>query len=119
MPTSPRSGSTRTTPELLGQAVQEAEGLGLFVRSLVGLDRQAAKQALGAFTAGKTLSANQLEFTNLIVDHLTEHGVMSPGLLYESPFTDLSPTGPDGLFASSEVNRLIAVLEDIRVKATG
>ena len=39
-----------------------SEGLGLFVRSLVGLDREAAKGALGGFLAGKTLSANQIEF---------------------------------------------------------
>ena len=52
------------------------EGLGLFVRSLVGLDRAAAKEALADFLAGRTLTANQIEFVNLIVDHLTEHGVM-------------------------------------------
>ena len=46
------------------------------MRSLVGLDRGAAKEALAGFLAGKTLAANQIEFVNLIVDHLTEHGVM-------------------------------------------
>ena len=51
---------------------------GLFVRSLVGLDRQAAKEALAGFLTGKTLGANQIEFVNLIVNHLTEHGVMEP-----------------------------------------
>jgi type I site-specific restriction endonuclease len=39
---------------------------------------------------GKTLGANQIEFVNLIVDHLTEHGVMPAALLYESPFTDIT-----------------------------
>jgi type I restriction enzyme R subunit len=52
------------------------------------LDREAAKEALAGFLAGKTLAANQIEFVNLIVDHLTEQGVMDPALLYESP----SPT---------------------------
>ena len=31
----------------------------------------AAKEAMAAFIAGKRLSANQIEFINLIVDHLT------------------------------------------------
>lgn len=50
----------------------------------MGLDRGAAKDAMAGFTAGKALSANQLEFINLVVDHLTAHGVMDLAQLYES-----------------------------------
>jgi hypothetical protein len=60
------------------------------------MDRAAAKEALASFTNGKTLTANQIEFVNLIVDHLTEHGVVEAARLYESPFTDLTPHGPEG-----------------------
>ncbi|HEY0682881.1 MAG TPA: DEAD/DEAH box helicase family protein [Steroidobacter sp.] len=101
----------------LQRAAQEAQGLGLFVRSLVGLDRSAAKEALGTFVTDTTLSANQIEFVNLIVEHLTEHGVMEAARLYESPFTDLSPRGPDGLFSSTQLEQLIARLESIRKTA--
>ena len=66
---------------------------------------------------GKTLSANQIEFVNLIVDHLTEHGVMKPELLYESPFTDLNPQGPEGVFRSVEIDELVAVLGGVRQRA--
>jgi len=59
-------------------AAAKSHGLGLFVRSLVGMDREAAKEAMATFLAGKTLSANQIEFINLVVDHLTEHGVVEP-----------------------------------------
>jgi len=99
--------------EDIARAKEESQGLGLFVRSLVGLDREAAKEALAVFLAGKTLAANQIEFLNLIVNHLTEHGVMNAGLLYESPFTDLSPQGPDGLFTSPQVDELMSLLEDV------
>jgi len=100
----------------LRRATEEAHGLGLFVRSLVGLDREAAKRALASFLAGSRLRANQIEFVNLIVDHLTEHGVMEPTLLYESPFTDVTPQGPEGLFTSTQVTELISLLE--RIKST-
>jgi type I restriction enzyme R subunit len=103
--------------EHLQKAKTERKGLGLFVRSLVGLDREAAKQALNGFTAGKTLSANQIEFVSLIIDHLTEHGAMSPELLYESPFTDLNPQGPEGVFNSAQVDELIALLETVSRRA--
>jgi type I restriction enzyme R subunit len=62
------------------------------------------------------LSANQIEFVNLIVDRLTEHGVMDAALLYDAPFTDLSPRGPEALFSAAEVDELIGALD--RVKAT-
>ena len=92
-------------------------GLGLFIRSLVGLDREAAKQAFGIFLSGSTPSANQIEFINLIIDHLTHHGIMEPGLLYESPFTDINAQGPEGVFNSTQVDTLISVLEQIRASA--
>lgn len=99
------------------RAAEESRGLGLFVRSLVGLDRGAAKDALAAFLAGKTLTANQIEFVNLIVNHLTEHGVVEAAMLYESPFTDLTPHGPDGLFTSAQVDELVRMLDEVRSRA--
>jgi hypothetical protein len=84
------------TSDDIAQAKDESHGLGVFIRSLVGLDREAAKQAFGQFLAGGRASANQVEFVNLIVEYLTEHGVMEAARLYESPFTDLSPRGPEG-----------------------
>lgn len=106
-----------TNPDHLNKAKSDCEGLGLFVRSLIGLDREAAKQSLGSFTAGKTLTANQIEFVSLIVDHLTEHGLMKPELLYESPFTDLNPQGPEGIFNPTQVEELVALLTQVRARA--
>ncbi len=105
------------SPKQLQRAKDESEGLGLFVRSLIGMDREAAKLAFSEFTAGRTLSANQIEFVNLMVDHLTEHGAMKPELLYESPFTDLNPQGPEGVFSSSQVDQLLELLSRVRTRA--
>jgi type I restriction enzyme, R subunit len=99
------------------RATTESHGLGLFVRSLIGLDRGAAKEALAGFLSGKALAANQIEFVNLVVDHLTEHGVINAAALYESPFTDITPRGPDGLFSSAEIDELIRVIDGVRAHA--
>ena len=101
----------------INRALEEAHGLGLFVRSLVGLDREAAKEALATFLEDRTMGANQIEFVNLIVNHLTEHGIMAAGLLYESPFTDVAPQGPDRLFTSLQLDRLVGILDEVALRA--
>ncbi len=104
-------------PDHLKKAKTESNGLGVFVRSLVGLDREAAKQALSGFLQGKALTASQIEFANLIVDHLTEHGIMKPELLYESPFTDVNPQGPEAIFTTAQIDELINVLNQVSERA--
>ncbi len=105
------------SPEDVRRAKEASNGLGLFIRSLIGLDREAAKTALATFIAGTTFSSHQLDFVNLIVNHLTEHGYMEPGLLYESPYTDFSSVGVEGVFRSEQVDELVAILADIRQRA--
>jgi type I restriction enzyme R subunit len=104
-------------PEDIRRAVQDAHGLGLFVRSLVGMDRTAVKEALADFVNGRTLTANQLEFIDLILNQLTELGVVEPSRLYESPFTDITPRGPDGLFEAADLDELLRGLEAVRATA--
>jgi len=104
--------------ELIEKAKQEAHGLDAFVRSLVGLDREAAKAALAGFIARKQFTANQIEFVDLIVNHLTEHGAMDAARLYESPFTDLAPAGPESLFSPAQVEELMRALEQLQVRAS-
>lgn len=101
----------------ISKAKEQAKGLGLFIRSLVGMDLGAASDALSGFLAGKSFSANQIEFSNLVIQHLTEHGVMSATRLYESPFTDITPSGPDGLFDSEQVDALLSALGEIEAGA--
>ena len=106
------------TPEDIATATEQSHGLGLFVRSLVGLDRQAATEAFADYLEGTTFSAAQLHFVNLIVQHLTDNGQMEARRLYESPFTDNAPQGPDMLFTDSQVDGIILILDQVRANAT-
>jgi len=65
-----------------------------------------------------SIGTNQIEFVNLIVNHLTENGVIEAAMLYESPFTDLTPHGPEGLFSSSQVDELVRILNTVRTMAS-
>jgi type I restriction enzyme R subunit len=84
----------------------------------VGLDRAAAKEAFAAFLDSKPYAANQIEFVDLVVDELAANGVIEPRRFYESPFTDLSPQGPDELFEAGDVDHLLDVVAETRARAT-
>ena len=99
------------------ERAQAEGGLGLFIRSLVGLDRKAAVAAFGGFIAGRTLTANQLEFINMLIEHLTARGVVAPEGLYESPFTDVDPLGVSGVFSEADATKIVAILREVRSNA--
>ncbi|MCL3862048.1 DEAD/DEAH box helicase family protein [Actinotalea sp. K2] len=99
--------------EELAKASAVSNGLGVFVRSLVGLERDAASEAFSRFLNGATYTRAQIDFVWTIVTHLSENGVMDAERLYEPPFTDSAPTGPDGLFSGSDIDDLESVLHEV------
>lgn len=106
------------TEEDIARAKEESHGLGLFIRSLVGLDRQAAMDAFSDYLTGSTYSVAQIRFVEMIVQHLTDNGLMEASRLYESPFTDHAPLGPDMIFSDPEVDRIVVILNEVRDRAT-
>ncbi len=92
-------------------------GLGVFIRGLIGLERSAVLEAFTAFLDNKEYSVNQLRFVELIIDELTANGVMEPGRLFESPYIDRAPTGPEAVFSSQEVGAIIELLNTFQENA--
>ncbi|MCA8052778.1 type I restriction-modification enzyme R subunit C-terminal domain-containing protein, partial [Burkholderia arboris] len=105
------------TPALINEAKEKCHGLGIFIRSLVGLDREAAAAAFSIFIHGTTTTADQIEFINLIVQELIQNGLMEAGRLFESPFTDINAQGPFGVFPEATVTQIVRVLAEIRERA--
>ena len=105
------------TPALIQKAAEDKFGLGIFIRSLVGMEREAVAQAFGEVIAGTQATPDQIEFIDLIISELTINGVMAAGRLYESPFLDISPQGPEGLFPVAQVDQMVQVLDEIRLRA--
>jgi type I restriction enzyme R subunit len=52
--------------QVMQRAAEECHGFGLFIRSLVGLDRNAAKELFANFLADGTHTATQIRFINEI-----------------------------------------------------
>lgn len=101
------------------KATELSSGLGRFIRSLVGLERAAVAQAFSSFITGNPATADQIEFVDLVIEHLTEKGVMDPKSLYSSPFTDVAPSGPEQVFDLKRTDRLIEVIESFNASAVG
>ena len=88
--------------DTFAQASERAGSFGLFIRSLVGLDRAAAKRTFNKFLDDKRYRPNQITFVNLVIDYLTEHGTIEPGRIYDSPFTSVAPEGPEAIFPKKD-----------------
>ena len=99
---------------LIKAAAEKSHGLGLFVRSLVGLDREAAMGAFSEFIKDGQATANQIEFIEMVVSELVQNGIVDPSRLFETPYVSINSQGPIGVFPPEKVRRMVGVLEDIR-----
>jgi type I restriction enzyme R subunit len=102
---------------VIERAREVCKGFGNFVRSLVGLDRNAAKELFADYLAEGTHTVTQIRFINAIIDELTSKGAMSAARLYEPPFSDLAPTGPESLFSAEEAEKIFDLLTWIERRA--
>ena len=63
--------------------------LGEFVREIVGLDMNAAKEAFSAYLTDTNLDSRQIYFVNQIVEYIVHNGMLKDfSVLQEAPFTD-------------------------------
>lgn len=63
--------------------------LGEFVREIVGMDMNAAKEAFSEYLNDVNLDSRQIYFVNQIVEYIVHNGVMKDlSVLQEAPFTD-------------------------------
>ncbi|MDQ3747833.1 MAG: DEAD/DEAH box helicase family protein, partial [Acidobacteriota bacterium] len=105
------------TKEDFENAYGKQVNLGLFIRSLVGLDRQEAKRAFNDFLDGQKYNSNQIEFVNMVIDYLTKNGVMDAALLYQPPYTNYNSNGLSGIFSDDEATNFVEILESIKLNA--
>jgi type I restriction enzyme R subunit len=92
--------------------------LGVFIRSIVGLDIKAAQEAFADFINAGTLSADQITFINNIITYLSKNGTIDKQMLFESPFTNDHYEGLTGVFKKeTEVIQLVRIIDRINANA--
>ena len=85
--------------------------LPLFIRSLVGLDRKAVQEAFSKYLQGSSYNEKQIRFIEMMIDHLTQNGVLDAAQLYEPPFNQIHFEGIDGVFGDTDADNIFGVVE--------
>ena len=94
--------------------------LGVFIRSVVGLSKEALNQAFAEFISTGQLTANQMKFVRSIIDYMAHNGSVERGaLIDEDPFTDLHDQGIFGVFHQNDaqIYKVVSIIDRINSNA--
>jgi len=91
--------------------------LGELIRSIVGLEANAAQAVFAGFLQASQLRADQMSFIQQIIDYLSKNGVIDKSLLFEAPFTHLHDQGLFGVFGDAEVVQLMGLIDRVNENA--
>jgi type I restriction enzyme R subunit len=91
--------------------------LGKLIRTIVGLDINAAKLAFGEMLINKTMTSQQIRFLDTIINFFTVKGIVEPSMLFEPPFTDINAGGISSVFDVDTTSKIIEVIEVVNHNA--
>ena len=64
--------------------------------------------------SGSTYNSRQIASINQIVGYLAKNGTLEPALLWDEPFTSVTPGGHDGVFPlEPHAARILSIVESI------
>jgi len=99
------------------QKIYGDKPLGVLVRSVVGLDRSAAKAAFAEFLEKAPLHPDQMSFLNEVVEYLVKNGIMEPKMMFDAPFTYIHDQGLIGVFGEDMSKEVIGLIQHINDNA--
>ena len=90
--------------------------LGIFIRSILGLDRNSANALFSSFLSNGPLSSHKIEFINFMITQFTQNGEIEPQMLYETPFTKFHESGVSGIFPEVD-SKIIHIIQETNQRA--
>ena len=91
--------------------------LGVFIRSIVGLDKTAVQSAFAEFIQAGNLRADQITFINNIINYLSTNGTIEKAILFQSPFTFAHQDGLLGVFDDAQASNIIRLVDNVNNNA--
>lgn len=90
--------------------------LGVFVRSITGLDQRAAKEAFAEFLQDGQFTSDQMSFVDEIINYVVRNGTIEPQILFETPFVNYNTKGVAGVFPK-RAEKIIEIIHSINQNA--
>jgi type I restriction enzyme, R subunit len=91
--------------------------LGVFIRSIVGIEVTAAQAAFAEFIQTGSLQADQMTFINNIISYLTKNGMIDKAMLFQPPFTNIHQDGLIGIFDDASAKKVISLVDEVNSNA--
>ena len=104
--------------EVLKEFFETAEPLDHAIRSIIGMDADIVEKQFTQFSVKyPKVTSDQLNFLNLLKNHISRYGSIEIEELYAPPFTTLHSDGLDGVFIDEQmVDALLAVIDTFRLQ---
>jgi len=99
------------------EAIYGDKPVGLLVRTIVGLNRNAAKEAFAEFLSDQQFLPDQISFLNEVVEYLVKNGVMEPKEMFDSPFTMYHDKGVVGVMGEEMAGKVVDLVKRINSNA--
>ncbi|PMK67112.1 restriction endonuclease subunit R [Vibrio lentus] len=103
--------------EAYREKILQEKPLGTFIRELIGLDMNAAKEAFSSFLDEESYNAEQIQFVDQVIDYLVNNGILDMSQLFEPPFTDNHGESAYGFFDEGTVVDLFGVIREVNANA--
>ena len=92
--------------------------VGILVRKITGMDRQAANEAFNEFLNEEKLKANQIRFVRLIVDYISVNGMIEDRkVMMDEPFRSVGSIGQIFENDMDIAMRIMTVIDQIKQNA--
>jgi type I restriction enzyme R subunit len=90
------------------------------IRGIIGLDARAVHQRFEAFVAQHpSLASHQIQFLDLLQNHISKYGSIEIERLYEPPFTLVASDGLDGVFDDPLAEEILQIIGTFQAQSDG
>lgn len=103
--------------DIYREKILQDKPLGTFIRELIGLDMNAAKEAFSRFLDEGAYNGEQINFVNQVVDYLVHNGVLEMAHIFEPPFTNHHGESAYGFFDEGTVVELFSIIRAVNANS--